>query len=114
LCEASWQEGLLSGGPYSRVGAAADIPSTVQTASTSLRPISALTLRPSRKPDDSLDLITERLDLAGSEQLRCAFTHDFTAWPTPDTLYMGFGIDGIATPEARTTVLRRSLDYLLR
>lgn len=33
---------------------------------------------------------------------------------TPDTLYMGFGIEGIATPEARSTVLRRSLEYLLR
>jgi hypothetical protein len=33
---------------------------------------------------------------------------------TPDTLYMGFGIEGIATPEARATVMRRSLDYLLR
>ena len=32
----------------------------------------------------------------------------------PDTLYMGFGIEGIATPEARSTVLRRSLEYLLR
>ncbi|HKG10355.1 MAG TPA: hypothetical protein VKB07_07280, partial [Gaiellaceae bacterium] len=33
---------------------------------------------------------------------------------TPDTLYMGFGVEGIATPEARSTVLRRSLEYLLR
>ncbi len=32
---------------------------------------------------------------------------------TPDTLYMGFGLEGIATPEARNTVMRRSMDYLL-
>ena len=33
---------------------------------------------------------------------------------TPDTLYMGFGVEGIATPEARNAVMRRSIDYLLR
>ena len=33
---------------------------------------------------------------------------------TPDTLYMGFGIEGIATPAARNEVMRRSLEYLLR
>jgi hypothetical protein len=33
---------------------------------------------------------------------------------TPDTLYMGFGFEGISTPAARTTVMRRSMDYLLR
>jgi hypothetical protein len=33
---------------------------------------------------------------------------------TPDTLYMGFGVEGIATPGARSTVMRRSLEYLLR
>jgi hypothetical protein len=32
---------------------------------------------------------------------------------TPDTLYMGFGLEGIATPEARNTVMTRSMDYLL-
>jgi hypothetical protein len=32
---------------------------------------------------------------------------------TPDTLYMGFGLEGIATPEARNTVMSRSMDYLL-
>jgi hypothetical protein len=33
---------------------------------------------------------------------------------TPDTLYMGFGFEGISTIQARTTVMRRSMEYLLR
>jgi len=33
---------------------------------------------------------------------------------TPDTLYMGFGLEGISTPAARNEVMRRSMDYLLR
>jgi hypothetical protein len=32
---------------------------------------------------------------------------------TPHSLYMGFGLEGIATPQARSAVLSRSLDYLL-
>lgn len=31
-----------------------------------------------------------------------------------DTLYMGFGFEGISTPEARTAVIRRAVEYLLR
>jgi hypothetical protein len=33
---------------------------------------------------------------------------------TPDSIYMGFGFEGIATPEARTAVMRNSMEYLLR
>jgi hypothetical protein len=33
---------------------------------------------------------------------------------TPDTLYMGFGLEGISTPAARNEVMRRSMGYLLR
>jgi hypothetical protein len=33
---------------------------------------------------------------------------------TPDTLYAGFGLEGISTPAARNEVMRRSMDYLLR
>jgi hypothetical protein len=33
---------------------------------------------------------------------------------TGDTLYFGFGFEGIATPAARTAVMRRATDYLLR
>jgi hypothetical protein len=33
---------------------------------------------------------------------------------TPETLYMGFGLEGIATPAARNEVMRRSMNYLLR
>jgi hypothetical protein len=33
---------------------------------------------------------------------------------TPDTLYMGFGLEGIATPSARNEVMGRSINYLLR
>jgi hypothetical protein len=33
---------------------------------------------------------------------------------TPDSIYMGFGFEGIATPEARNAVMRASVDYLLR
>jgi bacillopeptidase F (M6 metalloprotease family) len=33
---------------------------------------------------------------------------------TPDTLYMGFGLEGISTPAARNEVMRRSIDYLQR
>ena len=33
---------------------------------------------------------------------------------TPSSIYFGFGLEGIATPEARGTVMRRSLEYLLR
>jgi hypothetical protein len=33
---------------------------------------------------------------------------------TPDSIYMGFGFEGIATPEARNAVMSRSMDYLLR
>jgi hypothetical protein len=33
---------------------------------------------------------------------------------TPDTLYMGFGFEGISTPAARTQVMSRSVGYLLR
>ena len=33
---------------------------------------------------------------------------------TPDTLYFGFGFEGIATPSARNTVMARSMAYLLR
>jgi hypothetical protein len=33
---------------------------------------------------------------------------------TPDSLYMGFGLEGISTPAARSAVMQRSLDYLLR
>jgi hypothetical protein len=33
---------------------------------------------------------------------------------TPDSIYMGFGFEGIATPEARNAVMDRSIDYLLR
>jgi hypothetical protein len=33
---------------------------------------------------------------------------------TPDTLYAGFGLEGISTPAARNEVMRRSLNYLLR
>jgi hypothetical protein len=32
---------------------------------------------------------------------------------TPDSIYMGFGFEGIATPEARNAVMRASMDYLL-
>jgi len=33
---------------------------------------------------------------------------------TTDTLYAGFGLEGISTPAARNEVMRRSMDYLLR
>ena len=33
---------------------------------------------------------------------------------TDDTIFMGFGFEGIATPGARNTVMRRVMDYLLR
>jgi hypothetical protein len=33
---------------------------------------------------------------------------------TPDTLYMGFGLEGISTPQARAAVMQRSVGYLLR
>jgi hypothetical protein len=33
---------------------------------------------------------------------------------TPDTLYAGFGLEGISTPAARNEVMRRSMSYLLR
>ena len=33
---------------------------------------------------------------------------------TPDTIYLGFGFEGISTPAARNAVMRRSIDYLLR
>ena len=33
---------------------------------------------------------------------------------TPDTLYFGFGFEGISTPSARNTVMARSMAYLLR
>ncbi len=33
---------------------------------------------------------------------------------TPDTLYAGFGLEGISTPAARSEVMRRSMNYLLR
>jgi Zinc carboxypeptidase len=33
---------------------------------------------------------------------------------TPDTLYAGFGLEGISTPAARNEVMRRSMNYLLR
>ncbi len=33
---------------------------------------------------------------------------------TDDTVFMGFGFEGIATPGARNTVMRRVMDYLLR
>ena len=33
---------------------------------------------------------------------------------TPDTLYAGFGLEGISTPAARNEVMRRSMRYLLR
>jgi hypothetical protein len=33
---------------------------------------------------------------------------------TPDTLYFGFGFEGIATPSARNAVMGRSMEYLLR
>ncbi|HYH28217.1 MAG TPA: zinc carboxypeptidase, partial [Actinomycetota bacterium] len=33
---------------------------------------------------------------------------------TPDTIYMGFGFEGIATPQSRAAVMRRVTDHLLR
>jgi bacillopeptidase F (M6 metalloprotease family) len=33
---------------------------------------------------------------------------------TPDSLYMGFGLEGISTPQARAAVMQRSVRYLLR
>jgi hypothetical protein len=33
---------------------------------------------------------------------------------TEDTIYFGFGLEGIATPAARNTVMGRAIDYLLR
>jgi hypothetical protein len=33
---------------------------------------------------------------------------------TPDTLYFGFGFEGISTPSARNAVMARSMAYLLR
>jgi hypothetical protein len=33
---------------------------------------------------------------------------------TPDTLYMGFGLEGISGPEPRNDVMKRSIEYLLR
>jgi hypothetical protein len=33
---------------------------------------------------------------------------------TPDTLFFGFGLEGVSTPAARNAVMARSLDYLLR
>jgi hypothetical protein len=33
---------------------------------------------------------------------------------TPQSIYMGFGFEGIATPEARNTVMGRAMGYLLR
>jgi len=33
---------------------------------------------------------------------------------TPDTLYLGFGVEGIAGPDARAEVLGRGVRYLLR
>jgi hypothetical protein len=33
---------------------------------------------------------------------------------TPDSIYMGFGFEGIATPDARNAVMGRAMDYLLR
>ena len=32
---------------------------------------------------------------------------------TPDTLYMGFGFEGITDSETRTEVMGRAMDYLL-
>ena len=33
---------------------------------------------------------------------------------TPDTLYMGFGFEGISGTATRNDVMKRSMDYLLR
>ncbi len=33
---------------------------------------------------------------------------------TDDTIYFGFGLEGISTPTARAAVMRRATDYLLR
>jgi len=33
---------------------------------------------------------------------------------TNDTIYLGFGFEGISTPAARAAVMRRATDYLLR
>jgi len=33
---------------------------------------------------------------------------------TDDTIYFGFGFEGISTPDARAAILRRATDYLLR
>ena len=32
---------------------------------------------------------------------------------TPQSIYMGFGFEGIATPQARNAVMGRAMDYLL-
>ena len=33
---------------------------------------------------------------------------------TPDTLFFGFGVEGVSTPAARNALMGRSMSYLLR
>jgi hypothetical protein len=50
----------------------------------------------------------------------CPAKCSFSSWSlratssTGDSLYFGFGFEGIATPDARNAVMGRAMSYLLR
>ena len=58
-------------------------------------------------------MLAQRSGASTLEDHRTGFPEG-AAITTPDTLYLGFGVEGIAGPDARAEVLSRGVRYLLR
>ena len=55
----------------------------------------------------------QRAELEQLDRTNAAGFPDGAAITTEDTINMGFGVEGIATPAARNAVMGRAMDYLL-